>query len=188
MCFLCTFLFSFVLVNAQDRPTKDISEVYAGGKVNGNEYTNDYFGLTLLAGSGQFTAGGFVSAEGRRARLVDVEANPENWQGKFEIAVLADLLAANPLIHSPEQYVRAVRHQFEQQGMETEKAESPTEVAGLTFVRAVLKVSDSGHVHHRAIYTIFLKGYILSLDVSAATSEEIEQLVANAVRFKSKTK
>lgn len=188
MCFLCTFLFSFVLVNAQDRPTKDISEVYAGGKVNGNEYTNDYFGLTLLAESGQFTAGGFVSAEGRRARLVDVEANPENWQGKFEIAVLADLLAANPLIHSPEQYVRAVRHQFEQQGMETEKAESPTEVAGLTFVRAVLKVSDSGHVHHRAIYTIFLKGYILSLDVSAATSEEIEQLVAKAVRFKSKTK
>jgi len=33
MCFLCTLLFSFVLVDAQDKPTKDISEVYAEGKV-----------------------------------------------------------------------------------------------------------------------------------------------------------
>src|SRR5580704_6950131 len=188
MCFVCALLLSFALAYAQDKPTKDISAVYAEGKVSGNEYTNDYFGLTLLAGSGKFTAGGFVSREGKRARLVDVQADSDNWQDKFEIAVLADSLAANPLVHSPEQYVRAVRHQFEKQGMETEKVESPTEVAGMTFVHAVLKVSDGGHVHHRGMYTTFLKGYILSLDVSAATSEEIEQLVAKAVQFKSKTK
>ena len=189
MYFLCTLLSSFVVVYSQDKATKDISAVYAEGKVSGSEYTNGYFGLTLLAGSGKFTEGGFVSAEGKRARLIDVQANPDNWQGKFEIAVLADSLAANPLIHLPKQYVRAVRHQFEKQGMETEKGESPAEVADLTFVRAVLKVSDgSGHVHRRAIYTTFLKGYILSLDVSAATSEEIEQLVAKAVQFKSKSK
>jgi len=72
--------------------------------------------------------------------------------------------------------------------METEKAESPTEVSGLTFVRGMLKVNDGGHVHYRAIYTTLLKGYILSLDVSAATPEKIEQLVAKAVQFKSKSK
>ena len=120
-----------------------------------------------------------------------MQADSDNWQDKFEIAVLADSFGSdwNPLVHSPEQYVRAVRHQFEKQGMETEKVESPTEVAGMTFVHAVLKVSDGGHVHHRGMYVpTFLKGYILSLDVSAATSEEIEQLVAKAVQFKSKTK
>jgi hypothetical protein len=186
--FLSTLFLSVALVYAQDNPTKDISAVYAEGKVSGNEYKNDYFGLTLSAGSGQFTAGGFVSSEGKRARLVDVQANPGNWQDKFEIAVLADSLAANPLVHSPEQYARTVRHQFEKQGMETEKAESPTEVSQLTFVRGVLKVNDGGHVHYRAIYTTFLKGYILSLDVSAATPEKIEQLVAKAVQFKSKSK
>src|SRR6202795_2252808 len=183
--FLVALLFSPVVTQAQQKPTKDISAVYAEGKISGTEYKNEYFALTLTAAPGQVTQGGFVSSEGKRARLVDVEDNSLNYQAKFRIAVLADSLAANPLVHSPEQYARSVRHQFEKQGMETEKAESPTEVAGLTFVRAVLKVSDSGHVHHRAIYTIFLKGYILSLDVSAATSEEIEQLVANAVRFKS---
>jgi hypothetical protein len=153
--FLGTLFLGVALVYAQDNSTKDISAVYAEGKVSGSEYRNEYFGLTLSAGSGQFTAGGFVSSEGKRARLVDVQANPDNWQDKFEIAVLADPLAANPLIHSPEQYVRSVRHQFEKQEMETEKAEMPTEVSGLTFVRGVLKVNDNGHVHYRAIYTTF---------------------------------
>jgi len=111
--FLSTLFLSVALVYAQDNPTKDISAVYAEGKVSGSEYKNDYFGLTLSAGSGQFTAGGFVSSEGKRARLVDVQANPDNWQDKFEIAALADTLAANLLVHSPEQYARSVRHQFE---------------------------------------------------------------------------
>jgi hypothetical protein len=186
--FLSALFFSVALVYAQDGPAKDISTVYAEGKVSGNEYKNDYFGLSLSAGGGKFTEGGFVSSEGKRARLVDVQANAGNWEDKFEIAVLADSSAANPLIHSPEQYVRSVRHQFEKQGMETEKAESRIEVSGLTFARGVLKVNDSGRVHFRAIYTTFLKGYILSLDVSAATPEKIEQLVAKAVQFKSKSK
>jgi hypothetical protein len=186
MRLLCTLLFSAALFYAQDKPIPDISAVYAEGKVNGNEYTNEYFGLTLLAGSGKFTEGGFVSSDGKRARLIDVQANPDSWHDKFEIAVLADSLAANPQVHSPEQYVRAVHHQFEKQGMESEQTESPTEVAGLTFVRAVLKINDGGYVHHRAIYTTFLKGYILSLDVTAATPEKIEQVVAKTVQFKSK--
>jgi hypothetical protein len=96
MRLLCTLLFSVALVYAQDKPARDISAVYAEGKVSGNEYTNAYFGLTLLAGSGKFTEGGFVSTDGKRARLVDVQANPDNWHDKFEIAVLADSLAANP--------------------------------------------------------------------------------------------
>jgi hypothetical protein len=179
---------SVALVYAQGNPTKDISAVYAEGKVSGNEYTNDYFGLTLSSAGGRFTEGGFVNSEGKRARLVDVQSIPDNWQDRFEIAVLADSLAANPLVHSPEQYARSVRHQFEKQGMETEKAESPTEVSGLWFMRGVLKISDGGHIRYRSIYTTFLKGYILSLDVSAATPEKIEQLVAKAVQIRPKSK
>lgn len=73
---------------------------------------------------------------------------------------MADSLAANPLVHAPEQYARSVRHQFEKQGMETEKAESPIEVSGLPFVQAILKVNAGGRSHYRAIYTTFLNGYI----------------------------
>lgn len=182
------FFLSMAAAYAQDHVTKDISAVYAEGKVNGNEYKNDYFGLTLRAEGGRFTGGGFVSSDGKRARLVDMQANPDAWKDKFEIAVLADSLAANPTIHSPEQYVRSARHQFEKEGMETEKVESPAEVSGLSFVRAVLKINDGGRIHYRAVYSTFLKGYILSLDLSAATPEKIEQLAASAIQFKSQIK
>src|SRR4029077_5372783 len=109
--------FSTIVTRAQQKPTKDISAVFAEGKISGPEYKNGYFALTLTAAPGQFTQGSFVSPEGKRARLVDVQNNSSNSQDKFEITVLADSLAANPLVHSPEQYARSVRHQFEKQGM-----------------------------------------------------------------------
>jgi hypothetical protein len=186
--FLLALLFSAVVTQAQIKPTKDISVVYAEGKTTGTEYKNEYFALTLTAAPGQFTQGGFVSSKGKRARLVDVENNSSNFQDKFEIAVLADSLAANPLVQSPEQYARSVRHQFEKEGMKTERAESPIEVSGLPFVQAILKVNEGGSSHYRAFYTTFLNGHILSLDVSAATPEKIAQVVTRAVKFESKNK
>jgi hypothetical protein len=186
--FLVALLFSPVVTQPQQKPTKDISAVYAEGKISGTEYKNEYFALTLAAAPGQFTKRSFVSSDGKRARLVDVENNSPNFQDKFRIAVLADSLAANPSVHSPEQYARSVRHQFEKEGMEIEKAESRIEVSGLTFVQALLRVNEGGSSYYRAIYTTFLNGYILSLDVSAATPEKIAQVVSRAVRFKSKGK
>lgn len=107
-----------------------------------------------------------------------------------EIAVLADSLAANPLVYLPEQYARSVRHQFEKQGMETE-----TGITNRSFginVRASDVEDQRGWTRplsrHLYDYTTFLKGYILSLDVSAETPEKIEQLVAKAVQFKFKSK
>ena len=176
--------FSFSLANAQDRATKNISAVYAQGKVNGSEYVNEYFGIILSSVGGTFTQGGFVSASGTRTRLIDVQNNAGSWQDKFSIAVLADSLSANPLIRAPEQYVRAVRHQFQKQGMITVTTESTTQISGLSFVHAILKVNETAGTHYQGIYTTFLKGYILSLDVSAATPEKVDQLVTKAVRFK----
>lgn len=72
--------------------------------------------------------------------------------------------------------------------METEKAESPIEVSGRSFVQAILKVNEGGSSHYRAFYTTFLNGYILSLDVSAATPEKIAQLVTRAGKFETKDK
>jgi hypothetical protein len=143
----------------------DIAAIYAEGKVTGNVYKNDYFGLTLTLEKGEFTKGGFLSSEGKRARLIDAQANSPTWQDKTEIAVLADLLAANPRIRSAQQYVHILRHQFEKEGMETIQEETPVKVSDVPFIEAVLKVKDAGPGHCRAIYSAFRDGYILSLDV-----------------------
>jgi len=168
----------------QTSSPKDISYVYAQGKVVGQEYRNEYFGLTLAPENAQFTAGAFVSTEGKRARLVDAQANSKNWEDKYEIAILADALAANPLVHSPEQYVRAVRHQLEKEGLVTVSEESSTEISGMHFVAAAVRVNDQDHSHYRGLYTTFLNGYILSLDVTAASPERLRTIVHSMVHFK----
>jgi hypothetical protein len=167
---------------------KDISSVYAQGKINGQEYGNDYFGLTLALENAQFTAGAFVSSEGKRARLVDAQANTKKQEEKYEIAVLADLLAQNPLIHSPEQYVRAVRHGLEKEGLVAVSEESPTEISGVHFVVATMRANNEGHAYYRGLYTTFLNGYILSLDVTATSPERLAKIVQSMVHFKNKGK
>jgi hypothetical protein len=174
-CNLISILFfASTVLYAQNNSIKDIALIYAEGKIDANKYTNDYFGLTLSAGSGRFTEGGFLSPVGKRARLIDVQADADNWDDKFEIAVLADLMTQHPQIQSSKQYIHSLRQSFEKQGMETYK-ESSTIVSNLPFAYVVMKINNRTQIHYRAIYTTLLKGYIFSLDVSAATPEKVSE-------------
>jgi hypothetical protein len=187
-CGLSLLLIFSLRTTAAQKPTRDVSAVFATGKISATEYRNDYFGLTLTPLNAHFTQGDFVNVDGKRARLIDAQANAGNYEDRYEIAILADALSANPLIQSPTQYVRSVRHQFEKEGMATIQEESPIEISGLQFVQATMKVAEQGRVHYRGMYTTFLNGYILSLDVSAASPERMKQIILSAVHFKASRK
>jgi hypothetical protein len=171
------------LLPPQQPPVKDIAAVYAEGKSSGTRYTNGYFGLTLDIAPGEFTQGGFLSEEGKRARLIDAQYKAANPEDRFEIAILADLRSANPKVLSAEHYARIARHQFEKQGMTDVKTEAAVQVSGVQFTEAILKEGDGASAHCRGIYSTILNGYILSIDVSAPTPERIEELVGRAVKF-----
>jgi hypothetical protein len=189
LAFLSLSFASVASTTTAQAPIKDISAVYAAGTIRGNEYNNDYFGLTLTPVNAQFTAGGFVNSAGHRARLIDAESNATNWEDKYSIAILAAALSANPLVHFPEQYVRSARHQFEQrEGMSTVQEESPIEISGLRFVQATMKATDQGRTHYRGMYTTCLNGYILSLQVEARSPERLKQIVLTMVKFNTSQK
>lgn len=174
---------------AAQTPPKDISSVVAVGKVNANQYENEYFGLTLAADDANWKAPSFVNVEGRRARLVDALSKSHIWEKVYTFSILADLLSNRPLLQSTTQYVRSVRHQMEREGLQTIREEFPIEVSGIRFTGAVLKESDDrGRIHVRGIYSTFLNGYILSLDVTAPTEERLQQLVSSMVKFKRQTR
>jgi hypothetical protein len=181
--FSVSFVFLATTTRAQN-PIKGISAVFSEGKVSGGQYKNDYFGLTLTPANAEFTQGAFVSSEGKRARLVDARLNGKNWEEKYSIAILADALSANPLVHSPTQYVRSVRHQLEREGMATVQEETSIEISGLKFVQATMKVTEQGRIHYQGMYTTFLNGYIFSLQVEAPTPERLNQIVLSMVKFK----
>jgi hypothetical protein len=160
----------------------------AAGKVAGNQHTNDYFGLTLATTNAEFTKGGFISSQGKRARLIDAEANAKKWDDKYSIAILADALSANPLIRSPEQYLRSVRHQLEKEGLATVQEESPVTISGLPFMHSIMKSAGQGQAHYQGMYTAFLKGYVVSLQVEAPSLERLQEIVLKMVNFKNPQK
>jgi hypothetical protein len=181
---LCLFLSSAVADAQTPAPNSDVKSVVAAGRVNDNVYHNDYFGLTLTAQFGEIGASPFINNEAQRARLVDASSKIKSvGLFRYNVGVLIDARAKNPSISSPEQYVRAVRHQFEKEGLVTVQEEFPVELSGVKFVGAVMRAKLGEQTYHRGMYTTFLNGYILSFDVKADKAERLQELLVNMVKF-----
>jgi len=162
----------------------DISSVVAAGNVNGDVYKNGYFGVSLTAPSAKFTAPSLVNVEGRRARLVNIVYDSPEGAKNYTIGLLADSLENYPKGMSTTVYVRSVRHQLERDGLITEREEFPITISGMGFIGAVLKVPEKPNFgYRRGIYSIFLNGYVISLEVQARNEERIQQVLSSATRI-----
>ena len=181
-CLLVTSLAIARVAGQTSNSIKDISLIYAEGKITGDQYTNEYFGLVLKPVGAQFTKGGFISPQGKKARLIAAEANAEKWEDKYSIAVLADALSVHPSVRSPEQYLRGVQSHFQGLGSVLVQDSTPVEVSGIRFVRMILKAGGE-RPHYQGMYTAFLKGYILTLQIEAPSPERLTQIVQSTVHF-----
>ena len=162
----------------------DISSVVAAGNVTGDVYKNAYFGISLTAPSGKFTAPSLVNVEGRRARLVNIVYDSPDGAKNYTIGFMADSLENYPKGMSTTVYVRSVRHQLERDGLPTEREEFPITISGRNFIGAILKVPEKENFgYRRGIYSIFLNGYVVSLEVQARDEARIREVLAFAVKI-----
>src|SRR5437879_12933388 len=84
----------FSAAAGQQKSDKDISAVFAEGKISNGQYTNAYFGLTLKPDGAQFVPqGAFISPQGKRARLVHAQRDAANGRHRYSVAVLADAVS-----------------------------------------------------------------------------------------------
>lgn len=182
---LCAFLVPMISAVGQAVPKPpDISAVVAAGKVSGERYTNSFFRITLDAPHGQITLAPVVNTAASRARLIHVLASTGDFDQRYSLALLADLLQPSPLLRSPSDYVRGVRLQLEKQGFVTIRDEFPIEISKVAFTGAVMEGhTPDGHKLYRGLYTTFRSGYILSLDVWANSEAHLNDLVASLVHF-----
>jgi hypothetical protein len=165
-------------------PNTDISSVAAAGKVNGDRYENTYFGISLTAPKASFTAPSLVIAAGRRARLVNVVYDSPQGAMNYTLGLMADSLESYPKGMSTTVYVRSVRHQLEKDGLITHREEFPVVISGVGFTGAVLKVPEKPNFgHYRGIYSTFINGYVVSLEVQSGSEERIQQLLSSAVKI-----
>jgi hypothetical protein len=163
----------------------DISSVVAAGKVIGGVYNNSALGLTITASSAKFTAPSLVNVGGRRARLVNIVYDSPDGAKNYTIGLLADSLQNYPKGMATTVYVRSVRHEMERDGLLTEREEFPIKISGVAFVGAILKVREKPNFgYRRGIYSTFLHGYVVSLDVQARDEERIQQVLTAAIKIR----
>jgi hypothetical protein len=158
----------------------DISSLVAAGKIEADVYKNEYLGVTLTALSAKFTLPSLIKVEGQRARLVNIVYDSPDGAKNYTIGLLADSLQNYPKGISTTAYVRSVRLHLEKDGLLTEREEFPVRISDVTFIGTVLKVPEGPSFgYRRAIYSAFLNGYAVSLEVQARDEERIKQVLSN---------
>jgi hypothetical protein len=173
-----------MLCAAQTKPGADITSVATSGTVSGNRYVNSFFGVTIEAPEATFQLNPLLNSGGQRARLLQVLSKRGDWADTFTLAVLADSLRNYPTLQSPERYVRSVRHQLEREGLSTVREDFPITISGVQFAGVVVQEqAASGRKYYRGTFATFRQGYVLSLDVEAASPEQLNVLVSRLVTF-----
>jgi len=169
---------------AQKEKFVGIKDIAAAGKINSGGYTNSLLGVAIDAPDANLTLNPYIQESAQRGRILQVLSKPTNWDDTYTIALLADLLAVNPLVKTPDDYVRSVRHGFEHQGQPTVREEFPISIGGVRFIVAMTEEHvPNGKKYYHGIYTTFRRGYILSLDVEASAPWKLNELVARQVKF-----
>src|SRR4051812_19330594 len=107
-----------------------ITEVAAAGSIDANQYKNSFLGLTVDAPNATLSLNPIVTATAQRARLLQVSSKQASWEETYTLAVLADLLAVNPLTKSRADYVRTLRQTLNQEGSPSVREEFPISIAG----------------------------------------------------------
>ena len=160
-----------------------ISVIAGDGVVTGDRYTNSFFKLTINTSDATLQLNPQVNTSGDRGRLLQALSKTANREETYTFAVLADCLSHYPQLDSLSQYVQAVRHNLEKERLSTVREEFPISIGGKPFVGAILEVRESSErKHYRGLYSTFLNGYILSLDLEAASETKLNDLVS-AVKF-----
>jgi hypothetical protein len=168
-------------------PKDDISSVVSAGRVNGDVYLNTYFGISIAAPNAHITSPELVNVAGRRARLLNAVYDSPQGAMNYTFGLMADSLENYPKGMSMAVYVRSVRHQLEKDGLITQREEFPVTISGVTFTGAVLKVPEKSNFgYYRGIYSTFLNGYVVSLEVQSGSEERLQQLLSSAVKINPK--
>jgi hypothetical protein len=169
---------------ARGQTTKDIPAVVAAGSVKDGIYSNPYLGITIAAPGAEFTSPSLVNEAGRRARLLNAVFDSPDGAKNYTIGLMVDSVENYPKTMSTAAYVRSVRHQLERDGLLMEREEFPINISGMAFTGAILKVPEKPNFgYRRGIYSTFLNGYVLSLEIQARDQDRIQQVLTSAVKL-----
>ena len=184
LVFLLAVFFTASAQIGGPREKHDIKAVAAAGQLNGNKYTNSYFGVTVLVPEpNTFLKINTLLAE-NRAILLEASNSKGLVEQRHNFAIVAHSVDT-PNSTSAEEFVRKVRLALEREGLQTTRAEIPVKIGSRVFIESDLK-RDAGDEHYcKAVAVTIIKGYAFGFWVEAANQEQLKRLTSlvNLVQF-----
>ena len=172
----CSVLLLFGMFSGADTAKKvDIKTVTAAGHVNGKEYENSYFGVSVqLPEANEHMALNTLVAENRAILLEasNVQGSIDQRHNFVVVAHSADI----PGLTSTAQFVRSAQHQLEREGLQTVRAEIPVTIGGREFIQSDLKMESKDERYWKAVLFTQIKGYMFGFWVEAANQEQLDKL------------
>jgi hypothetical protein len=165
-------------------PKSDISTVVAAGRVNGDIYTNTYFGLSLAAPKAHFTVPSYVNTASRVANLVEVVYDSPQGARNYKVTIRVNSRENYPKEMTISDYVGRVRREMEKEGLAIQREKVPVVISSVPFIGVVVKVLERPNFgYYRGIYSSFMNGYAFSFDVQSPSEERLQEILASSVKI-----
>ena len=168
--------------STQSIDTPDVLSILTAGKIDGNTYTNKYFGLEFTVPGASLSADALKDPRAGMIRLVDATLNSRNRAEAFSLSVIADRISNYPELKSQSAYVGHVSTMVGSRGAKTAHKEFPYIISGTQFMGTILKEPDGVQQepsHFHGIFSTPMKGYWLTLDITAPTEQQVLKLASS---------
>jgi hypothetical protein len=163
----------------------DIQSVLKSGTLEDESYRNKYFGLSFITPGAAFTSPPLSEDENRNAWLIGAVVRGPKREDMYAISVLADGLSNYPQLKSRAQYLGGMRSQLLRDGAKQTRDDFPYLISHVNFVGTILRESDAPGIYHfRGLFSSIIKGYVLTLDISASTEDRV-LATASAIKIDS---
>lgn len=164
-------------------PSPNLPTIIAAGSVTPGKYENRLLGLTLDISQSTYAVPEAARAQ-QHAAIISIGGGSATSHDKYSLDVRLDELIGHQQFHSPAEYVRSAREQFEARGFSILREEFPIDISGIEFTGMAMKGKNtSAEEVYRGIYSTFRLGYVLTLDVEAATETGLNEIVTSRVHF-----
>jgi hypothetical protein len=167
-------------------PKSDISTVVAAGKVNGDTYTNTYFGISLTVPKAHFTSSSQLKTVDRAANLVQVVSDAPQGAENYTVTIRAISREVYPKDITITDYAARIRREMERDGLPIKRDGVPVVISGVHFTGVVVLVLQKPNFgYYRGIYSSFMNGYAVSFDVQCRSEERLQQILSSSVKISS---
>jgi hypothetical protein len=158
----------------------DIPRLVSAATIDGTRYRNDYFGITFTANGAELTTPPLAANRGSAIRLVQAVATDSEISNRYALLVSADPISKYPMIKLQSQYLGILSFASEREGAKKSRGDFPFMISGVQFMGAILKQTDGPNQRHFVgLFTTARKGYFLSLDITAATEQQVLKIASS---------